>query len=102
MKTRREFFRTLAGSFAVLTACVVAPKSLIAKEEKLPGTEITWSKPFPYATSGYAQIADGSGLGEDKGTLTTSTSSDDSWITMQFTNTTGWTNYGRRKGDSNG
>ena len=33
MKTRREFFRTLAGSCAVVAACVIAPKSLIAKEE---------------------------------------------------------------------
>jgi len=30
MKTRREFFKTLVGSCAVLAACVVAPKSLMA------------------------------------------------------------------------
>lgn len=35
MKTRREFFKTLAGSMAVVAACVIAPKSLMAKEEKL-------------------------------------------------------------------
>ena len=35
MKTRREFFKTLAGSMAVVAACVMAPKSLMAKEEKL-------------------------------------------------------------------
>jgi len=34
MKTRREFFKTLAGSMAVVAACVIAPKSLMAKEEK--------------------------------------------------------------------
>jgi len=33
MKTRREFLRTLAGSCAVVAACVVAPKSLMAKKE---------------------------------------------------------------------
>ena len=36
MKTRREFFRTLTGSMAVLAACVIAPKSLMLGEEKLP------------------------------------------------------------------
>jgi len=39
MKTRREFFKTLAGSMAVVAACVVAPKSLIAREDKLPVEE---------------------------------------------------------------
>ena len=46
MKTRREFFRTLAGSCAVVAACVVAPKSLIAKEE------------LPTATYGYQRLYD--------------------------------------------
>jgi len=36
MKTRREFFKTLAGSCAVLAACVVAPKSLMPKEVEDP------------------------------------------------------------------
>jgi len=33
MKTRREFFKTLAGSMAVVAACVIAPQSLMGKEE---------------------------------------------------------------------
>ena len=45
MKTRREFFRTLAGSCAVLAACVIAPKSLMLGEKKLP-----------VVTSGYAHV----------------------------------------------
>jgi len=36
MKTRREFFKVFAGSCAVLAACVVAPKSLMAKEPENP------------------------------------------------------------------
>lgn len=90
MKTRREFFRTLAGSCAVVAACVIAPKSLIAKPKQETHMLHEWEVVKPvqveeidYATSGYA--------------------STDPWQTlidpkeydhvMQFTNTTGWTTY---------
>lgn len=64
MKTRREFFKTLAGSCAVVVACVVAPKSLMAKEPENPfnlenvkeGLE-----KMDHVTSGYAQVVDGQG-----------------------------------------
>lgn len=58
MKTRREFFKTLAGSCAVVAACVVAPKSLMAK----PATvKAQWAEGHPkldYVTSGYAQAVE--------------------------------------------
>ena len=79
MKTRREFFRTLAGSMAVLAACVIVPKSLMLREEKLP-----------VVTSGYSHI-------EER------LNNIDSWITTTGTNegislvtrphTAPWTTY---------
>ena len=104
MKTRREFFKTLAGSVAVLAACVVAPKSLMAKEEKWKGGfsgtfHGSGGDSLPYATSGYAQIGDHT----SQGTVTaTATNGDDTWQVMEFTQTDGWRNYGRREGDSHG
>lgn len=74
MKTRREFFKTLAGSMAVVAACVYAPKSLIAKEYTIysksieisgaagvapvKGLESYIAKPYSHITSGHDQIHD--------------------------------------------
>ena len=55
MKTRREFFRTLAGSCAVLAACVIAPKSLSAQSKVF---QIEHPEPYNHITSGYANITD--------------------------------------------
>jgi len=56
MKTRREFFKTLAGSMAVVAACVIAPKSLVATESKydLPSKSCHGYK--GYITSGYMHV----------------------------------------------
>ncbi len=62
MKTRREFLKTLAGSAAVLAACVVVPKSLLSNPEQETHELHEWEAGKPtqfeeieYATSGYAQ-----------------------------------------------
>ncbi len=75
MKTRREFIKFTLGGLACLAAAVMAPKTLMAQKEKLPETEITWSKPFPYATSGYAQIGDVIDSKPFEGTCTVTVSS---------------------------
>jgi len=69
MKTRREFFRTLAGSAAVMAACVIAPKSLIASETKNPFC-------LEGVTSGYMKLGD--------------MDLDTKIVTVTTTHTTGW------------
>ena len=76
MKTRREFFKTLAGSCAVVAACVVAPKSLMEKEP--PIFEPDRSPALPYATSGYARVEPNIDTQSDHPwTITTAASADD-------------------------
>jgi len=70
MKTRREFFKTLAGSMVIVAACVVASKSLMAvpKQTKLENyykaldsgkANKDWiPQPYSHVTSGYAQVSD--------------------------------------------
>jgi len=59
MKTRREFFKTLAGSMAVVAACVVAPKSLMAMpdEEAILKSNNPWMKiPSSHTHKGYKTV----------------------------------------------
>jgi len=60
MKTRREFFKVFAGSCAVLAACIVAPKSLMAAPEPegilAHWTSVNGVQVPDVVTSGYAQV----------------------------------------------
>jgi len=112
MKTRREFFKTLAGSAAVLAACVLAPGSLTTtknsefvrpwkirglKEDGTPNIEYLDSLPVERVTSGYAQIGDHD---DNKGTVTaTSTNGNNTWQIVEWTNKNGWRSY---EGGKNG
>jgi len=94
MKTRREFFKTLAGSAAVVVACVVAPKSLMPKEIypwKSMSDTIGGKHVPALATSGYARLGD---YDENRGTVTaTSHNGDDTWQVVEWTNKNGWPTY---------
>jgi len=92
MKTRREFFKTLAGSMAVVAACVVAPKSLIAEPELKAVPLMDLPLDARVATSGYAQVVEPDPLSE-RVTVTTTTSGafGDSVEIKEYNHVSEWT-----------